>query len=195
MSTRYVAIGACGQPDGPEESAHHEWQLADTMGTEHRGGRFDRLLYGVPKGCDCAESRHFGSEGARSPLPRNRRDNWTDHANWLTDAPLRDWSGVEVNEDGRVTRLHLGGWDDAAQDFIDHGLTGSLPPGLGALSHLRWLEIAGNAGLVGPIPGELSSLTRLEYLTLQANRLTGPIPSGFGHLPGSGNMKRDPMAT
>ena len=109
-------------------------------------------------------------------------DNWTDNTNWLTDAPLRDWSGIEANEDGRVTRLRLGGWDDAAQDFIDHGLTGSLPPELGTLSHLRWLQIGGNAGLVGPIPAELSSLSRLEHLNLQANRLTGPIPAGFGHL-------------
>ena len=110
-------------------------------------------------------------------------DGWTDNTNWLSDAPLGDWYGVEVNEGGRVIGLRLGGWDDAAQDFIDHGLTGSLPPQLGTLSHLRRLEIGGNAGLVGPIPAELSSLTRLEVLNLQANRLTGPIPPGLGRLP------------
>ena len=110
-------------------------------------------------------------------------DTWTDNANWLSDAPLGEWSGVDVNEDGRVTGLRLGGWDDAAQNFIDHGLTGSLPAELGTLSHLRRLEIGGNAGLVGPIPAELSSLSRLDVLNLQANRLTGPIPPGLGYLP------------
>jgi len=109
--------------------------------------------------------------------------NWVNADNWRTDMPLGDWYGVEVNEDGRVTGLHLGGWDDAAQDFIDHGLTGSLPPEVGTLSHLRRLEIGGNAGLVGPLPAELSSLTRLAVLNLQANRLAGPIPPGLGHLP------------
>ena len=109
-------------------------------------------------------------------------DNWSDDTNWLTDAPLGDWYGVEVNEDGRVTALRLGGWNNTALDFIDHGLTGSLPPELGRLSELRRLEIGGNAGLIGPIPAELSSLTHLEELNLQANRLTGSIPPGLGHL-------------
>ena len=76
-------------------------------------------------------------------------DNWSDDTNWLTDAPLGDWYGVEVNEDGRVTALRLGGWNNTALDFIDHGLTGSLPPELGRLSELRRLEIGGNAGLIG----------------------------------------------
>ena len=109
-------------------------------------------------------------------------DGWTDNTNWLSSAPLGDWYGVEVNQDGRVTRLRLGGWDDATREFIDHGLTGSLPPELGTLSHLRRLEIGGNGGLTGPIPAELGSLTHLEELNLQANRLTGSIPAALGHL-------------
>ena len=109
-------------------------------------------------------------------------DRWTDNTNWLTSAPLGDWYGVEVDRDGRVTRLRLGGWNDATQEFIDHGLTGSLPPELGTLSHLRRLEIGGNDGLAGPIPTELSSLSHLEELNLQANRLTGSIPAALGRL-------------
>ena len=107
---------------------------------------------------------------------------WTDNTNWLTSAPLGDWYGVEVNQDGRVTRLRLGGWDDVAEEFIDHGLTGSLPVEIGTLSHLRRLEIGGNAGLNGPIPAALSSLSHLEELNLQANRLTGSIPAALGRL-------------
>ena len=38
-------------------------------------------------------------------------DDWTDNTNWLTDAPLGDWYGVEADEDGRVAGLRLGGWD------------------------------------------------------------------------------------
>ena len=43
--------------------------------------------------------------------------NWGYAFNWLTDAPLGDWSGVETNALGRVTELNL--------DFND--LSGSLP--------------------------------------------------------------------
>ena len=113
-------------------------------------------------------------------------DGWTDNTDWLSSAPLDDWYGVEVNQDGRVIRLRLGGWDDTTHEFISHGLTGSLAPELGALSYLRRLEISGNSGLTGPIPAELSSLTRLEDLNLQANRLTGLVPAALGHL---GNLE------
>ena len=109
-------------------------------------------------------------------------DNWTNNAKWLTAAPLGDWYGVETNEQGRVTGLRLGGWDEAAREFIGNGLVGSLPPEIGTLSDLRRLEIGGNGGLTGPIPFELSSLADLEALHLQANGLTGSIPAGLGRL-------------
>ena len=104
-------------------------------------------------------------------------DGWIDNTNWLTDAPLGNWFGVEADEDSRVTGLRLGGWDEAARDFIGNGLAGTLPAELGALSQLRSLEIGGNRGLSGPIPVELGDLINLESLILQANRLTGAIPS------------------
>ena len=74
-------------------------------------------------------------------------DDWTDNANWLSDAPLRDWHGVETNEQGRVTELRLGGWDETVRSHVGNGLIGALPLELGTLSHLRWLEIGGNRGL------------------------------------------------
>ena len=107
---------------------------------------------------------------------------WTDSTNWLSDAPLGDWYGVDVGEDGRVTGLRLGGWDESVRDFIGNGLTGTLPPELGTLSRLRSLEIGGNRGLTGPIPAEVGDLTNLELLILQANRLTGSIPAELGQL-------------
>ena len=37
--------------------------------------------------------------------------NWTNNANWLTDAPLGNWYGVEVDGEGRVSGLgFLGPW-------------------------------------------------------------------------------------
>ncbi|MCY4506718.1 MAG: FG-GAP-like repeat-containing protein, partial [Acidobacteria bacterium] len=107
---------------------------------------------------------------------------WTDSTNWLSAAPLGDWYGVDVDEDGRVTGLRLGGWDETARDFIGNGLTGTLPPELGTLSQLRSLEIGGNRGLTGPIPAEVGDLMNLESLILQANRLSSAIPAELGRL-------------
>ena len=109
-------------------------------------------------------------------------DDWTDNANWLSAAPLRDWHGVETNEQGRVTGLRLGGWDETVRRHVGNGLTGALPLELGTLSHLRWLEIGGNRGLTGAIPASLRRLENLERLALDHNALTGPIPTELGNL-------------
>ena len=97
--------------------------------------------------------------------------NWKDAENWLTDAPLADWHGVDTDEQGRVTQLHL--------NFND--LVGSIPHELGMLTSLTKLSLQSNA-LTGPIPPELGHLTSLTELDLQWNNLTGPVPPEFGNL-------------
>ena len=98
--------------------------------------------------------------------------NWTVSTNWLTDAPLGNWHGVQVDPLGRVTRLQLD----------DNGLTGEIPPELGLLGQLTVLDL-GNNNLSGPIPPELGSLSRLEELSLDLNRgFTGRIPAALRSL-------------
>ena len=70
--------------------------------------------------------------------------SWTGNSNWLSNAPLGEWFGVETNEEGRVDRLRLGGWDDNIREHVGNGLTGTLPAALGDLAHLRYLGIEGN---------------------------------------------------
>ena len=60
-------------------------------------------------------------------------------------------------------------------------LTGPIPPELGQLPQLEFLEISHNR-LTGPIPSELGQLTRLLSLNLFNNELTGPIPPELGQL-------------
>ena len=99
--------------------------------------------------------------------------NWNHNDNWLTDAPLGDWYGVEVDDQGRVIGLH----------FQSNRLTGRLPPELGSLANLRslfiWLD-----GTTGPIPPELGNLANLQSLRLmgRSSHLTGPIPPELGRL-------------
>ena len=134
---------------------------------------------------------------------------WFDSTNWLTDAPLGEWYGVSLNQDGTVGRLEL----------PTNRLTGELPAVLSELTklkHLRlysrrdssiskadfpnrlnrftggipaWLGILpletldlSNAGLSGPIPAELGAIKSLRDLRLSQNELSGPIPPELGNL-------------
>jgi len=97
--------------------------------------------------------------------------NWTNHDNWLTDAPLDTWHGVEVNHRGRVVSLKL----------FRNNLKGTIPGELGGLASLETLDVRSN-GLSGPIPPELGNLTNLVYAFMDSNELTGPIPPELGDL-------------
>ena len=122
--------------------------------------------------------------------------NWTHRDNWLTQAPLKDWYGVEVNGEGRVISLELpenglvGHLPPELGDLAeleglgldDNVLTGAIPPELGSLSNLRWLSVVENK-LEGRIPAELGDLAELEGLELGNNQLlTGAIPPELGRL-------------
>ena len=108
--------------------------------------------------------------------------NWIDNTNWLTDAPLEEWYGVETDAVGRVVGLDLAGeWDDEAYQPIPHGLAGSIPAELGSLAALERLNLARNE-LSGVIPPELGGLSALEELSLYDNELSDPIPAELGGL-------------
>ncbi len=110
--------------------------------------------------------------------------SWSRSDDWLTDAPLGDWYGVEADQSGRVVGLELGGeFDiDALYTFREGpGLTGSIPPELGRLAGLRSLDLSVNR-LTGAIPPELGRLAGLKSLNLSANRLMGAIPPELGDL-------------
>lgn len=108
--------------------------------------------------------------------------NWADADNWLTDAPLGEWYGVETNQVGRVVDLDLSGqWDGERQVPIPHGLSGSIPRELGDLPYLVSLDLGLNH-LTGPIPPTLGNLAQLGYLGLTRNNLTGAVPPELGSL-------------
>ncbi len=99
--------------------------------------------------------------------------DWTNNENWLTDHPLAEWHGVEVDNGERVAELEL----------FANRLRGTIPPELGKLTELRRLVFARNrGGLRGPIPAELGNLPNLEELYLYSNALEGPIPPELGGL-------------
>ena len=104
--------------------------------------------------------------------------NWRRNDNWLTDAPLADWYGVETDGSGRVESLVLGG---RPADGLFNGLRGVIPPELGTLTNLKRLQLGKN-GLSGAVPPELGNLISLEELYINNNLLTGPVPAELGNL-------------
>ena len=127
---------------------------------------------------------------------------------WQPDAPLTDFTGVEVDGDPRrVIGLRVDAVWDADEPALggvvppalsrlpwlqelsivgrpeapEHQLGGTLPPELGQLSRLRELVLR-NHRLTGPIPPELGQLRNLQDLDLMNNQLTGPIPTELQHL-------------
>ena len=107
--------------------------------------------------------------------------NWLNNENWLTDAPLGTWYGVDTDAAGRVVRLVLRGFIVRPRVHQSHGLTGTLPPELADLAHLEELDLAYN-NLTGIIPPELGQLSNLRHLRLLFNSFTGPIPPELGAL-------------
>ena len=97
--------------------------------------------------------------------------NWKENDNWLSDAPISSWRGVNTDIRGRVVEIILD----------DMGLAGDLPQKIGLLDRLRHLGLARNK-LTGTIPRELANLARLQSLHLQENEFTGEIPEALGEL-------------
>lgn len=99
--------------------------------------------------------------------------NWVNSENWLTDAPLWEWYGVnEIDASRRVVRL----------DLPENNLSGQIPPEIRKLTRLYLLTLDRNA-LTGHIPPEMGKLVDLEGLGLFHNQLdAGPIPVEFANL-------------
>ena len=96
--------------------------------------------------------------------------DWANDDNWLTDAPLGEWHGLRVDEMGRVVFI----------DMYRNGLTGAVPPEIGALSNLKTLSLTANLQLTA-IPAEIGRLAKLEHLSLTSTGLTS-VPSELGNL-------------
>ena len=165
------------------------WESSDAaVATVDAGGLVTGVAVGVATITASAGSAEGAAEVTVADLDRaalvalyegTDGPHWVNAENWLTDAPLGEWYGVDTDNSGRVVRLDLDGrWDSDAREYIPHGLSGPVPPELGNLANLTRLDLGQNF-LSGPVPTELGSLADLESLHLGGNDLTGPIPESF----------------
>ncbi|CAM6046499.1 unnamed protein product [Sphagnum compactum] len=81
------------------------------------------------------------------------------------------WSGVSCSPDGHVLGLNMS----------NMGLKGTLPPELGELSYLEFLDLSNNR-ISGTIPSFFANLTYLANLKLDHTSISGAIPPGIGNL-------------
>ncbi len=95
--------------------------------------------------------------------------DWFESGNWGTSRPLRDWHGITVDNQGRVTELILN----------RNRLGGPIPPELGSLTSLTELNLSGNSGLAGNLPTELTGLGRLRTFLAGGTDLCAPSDPGF----------------
>ena len=97
--------------------------------------------------------------------------SWKRNNNWFSSRPIHTWFGVVADGDGCVKTL----------DLQKNLLTGTIPPELGNLASMEWLNLFDN-NLGGEIPPELGNLAKLEYMGLGDNKLTGQVPAELGNL-------------
>ena len=179
--TLRLSAAAYDENGHPAESAQFFWSSSDVaVATVDASG----LVQGVAEGTATITATSGSARGTaeitvtnpdRAALVAlyNATDgpNWVNNENWLTDAPLGHWDGVNTDAEGLVSRLSLGA----------NSLAGPIPPELGNLANLTSLRLAGNK-LTGSIPPELGNLANLTVLHLYRNNLTGPIPPELGKL-------------
>ena len=140
----------------PQDAAFRQW----LAGIQHHEGTGVEC---TQSDRDVLEAFYYATSGPTT---------WDETDNWLTDAPLDKWYGVDTDESGNVIRLDLSG----------NFLVGRMPPELGDLVRLEELDLAWNRLLEGPVPVELFGLTRLTRLYLQGTDLGGPVPPEIGRL-------------
>ena len=97
--------------------------------------------------------------------------NWTDQTDWLngnTIADIETWYGVTV-----------AGGDVVAIDLSKNNLVGALPPELGDLAALEYLNLGNNQ--ISSVPAEIGDLTNLVTLYLDKLQLNS-VPATIGQL-------------
>jgi len=98
-------------------------------------------------------------------------DHWHDNTNWLSQQTVSTWFGVTTAENGCVTRL----------DLESNSLTGELPPELGTLPGLLYLNLRNN-NLTGQFPLEWENASNMTNLYISGNNFSGCFPNQFAHL-------------
>jgi photosystem II stability/assembly factor-like uncharacterized protein len=95
--------------------------------------------------------------------------NWDEP--WNLNDPIRNWQGLDFNENGCVSSVNLD----------SDNLFGPIPDDIGNLSELKSLTLSYN-NIFSPIPASIGQLTELRSLSLQNSNFNGELPASFQNL-------------
>ncbi|XP_076905230.1 polygalacturonase inhibitor-like [Bidens hawaiensis] len=92
---------------------------------------------------------------------------------WKKNEDCCTWYCVKCDRTtGRINELTI----------FSGNITGQIPPEVGNLPYLKYLEFRKLTNLTGQIPSSISKLTHLTMLTLSWTDLSGPVPSFISQL-------------
>ena len=121
-------------------------------------------------------------------------DTWAEEyrTGWNSDLPLDQWAGVELDENGYVSKLTLNLPEGASVSTMPdeigdlHSLTELCIDGPTTLSAnilgCRMLQVIDIYDLYGTIPAELTACTELTYISIKGVNAYGEIPADIGNL-------------
>ncbi|KAK7850691.1 mdis1-interacting receptor like kinase 2 [Quercus suber] len=120
---------------------------------------------------------------------------------WRNEETTSDhckWDGIVCNDGGSVIEINLNSTELNKRVQLRNfrfssfpnlvrfklarvGLYGSIPPEIGSISKLTYLNLSWNT-LSGELPLSLAKLTQLEKFDISFNQMSGPIPLQLGNL-------------
>ena len=98
--------------------------------------------------------------------------DWTNAANWGTDASLNKWQGVEWDKETGELKLR----------FLNRGLKGEFPDCFDRLTACTSFWIQNEPGITGTLPPSFSKLKNLGILLIERTSMTS-LPDIFSDIP------------
>jgi len=99
--------------------------------------------------------------------------NW--NIPWDLMTPVRNWYGITLDSDCRVSEINMGTSPELTNiGFDNNNLIGTVPDEIGDLTSLIFLDLSGNQ-LQGIVLSKLTNLINLRTLLLTRNGFTGTI--------------------
>lgn len=134
--------------------------------------------------------------------------DWPRDTGWFEINTPCTWRGLTCTA-GHISRIDLPMFqlrgiippelgDLSELEYLDlrsNMLSGTLPRELGRLEHLQYLDVSSNQ-LVGPLPPELADLQHLTTLVIHHNVFAEPVPAGLASIirPEAPGVPREPTA-
>ena len=167
---------------------------------EHNGKVDEGILTSISRGLVCFV------RGAGSPLPDGLRDSFPKLRAYLTPPVVR-LRELDLSQCGLVGNLPELLTPEVCQQLTGlrklalgrNRLTGNIPPCIGMLVKLEYLDLHGSVfehaqadsahashanmkGIGGPLPDSMANMVELNTIALAASLLSGPMPTWIGEL-------------